>query len=257
MRNLNSIYLHNGEGNTMVTNIFIGLFCYVFFVVCNSRKKFLIEEAKREEKENTPVERPVYWCPRENRPIGREQERITVLTKEITLEKDVAGIYDLVAITVQKNLDEEFSNKLEQEIDAEVVEYVKSFHYTPASETVYDTSFPSDEDITFYSNMDTLEELLGYEDTFPELEQLKIPQETAHATSVQNLVSEEKEFQVVIWAAKLVEREQEFTCVINLSNNKGYWIHTGGEILPENQLLYLEVKIDSSYSYTLVRWSGR
>lgn len=70
-------------------------------------------------------------------------------------------------------------------------------------------------------------------------------------------MSEEEEFQVVIWAAKVAEREQEFTCVINLFNNKGYWIHTGGEILPENQLLYLEVKIDSSYSYTLVRWSGR
>ncbi|MEI5948435.1 hypothetical protein WBS58_24420 [Bacillus albus] len=241
----------------MFTNIFIGLFFYVFFVVRNSRKKFLIEEAKREERENKPVERPVYWCPRENRPIGREQERFTVLTKEIALEKDVAGIYDLVAITVQKNLDEEFSNKLEQEIDAEVVEHVKSFHYTPASETVYDTSFPIDEDIPFSRNMDTLEGLLGYEHTFTELEQLKIPQETAHATSVQNLVSEEEEFQVVIWTAKVVEREQEFTCVINISNNKGYWIHTGGEILPENQLLYLEVKIDSLYSYTLVRWSGR
>ncbi len=44
---------------------------------------------------------------------------------------------------------------------------------------------------------------------------------------------------------------------MNMSDNKHYWIHTGGEILPENQLLYLEVKIDSSYSYTLVRWSGR
>lgn len=257
MGNLNSICLHNREGDTMFTNIFIGLFFYVFFVVRNSRKKFLIEEAKREERENKPVERPVYWCPRENRPIGREQERFNVLTKEITLEKDVAGIYDLVAITVQKNLDEEFSHKLEQEIDAEVVEHVKSFHYTPASETVYDTSFPIHEDIPFSRNMDTLEGLLGYEDTFTELEQLKIPQETAHATSVQNLVSEEEEFQVVIWTAKVVEREQEFTCVINISNNKGYWIHTGGEILPENQLLYLEVKIDSLYSYTLVRWSGR
>ncbi|PDZ07530.1 hypothetical protein CON03_02075 [Bacillus cereus] len=241
----------------MFTNIFIGLFCYVFFVVRNSRKKFLIEEAKKEERGNTPVERPVYWCPRENRPIGREQERITVLTKEITLEKDVAGIYDLVAITVQKNLGEEFSNKLEQEIDAEVVEHVKGFHYTPDSETVYDTSFLSDEDIPFSSNMDTLEGLLGYEDTFHKLEQLKILQETAHGTSVQNLVLEEEEFQVVIWTAKIVERKQELTCIINISNNKRYWIHTGGEILPENQLLYLELKIDSSYSYTLVRWSGR
>ena len=67
----------------------------------------------------------------------------------------------------------------------------------------------------------------------------------------------EEEFQVVIWTAKVVEREQEFAFVINISNNKGYWIHTGGEILPENQLLYLGLKIDSSYSYTLVRWSGR
>ena len=52
---------------------------------------------RREEKETgEAVERPVYWCPRENRPIGREQERVTVPTKEITLEKDVANIYDLV-----------------------------------------------------------------------------------------------------------------------------------------------------------------
>lgn len=53
------------------------------------------------------MERPVYWCPRENRPIGREQERVTVPTKEITLEKDVANIYDLVATSIRINVGEE------------------------------------------------------------------------------------------------------------------------------------------------------
>ncbi len=119
------------------------------------------------------------------------------------------------------------------------MEYVKDFHYTPASETVNDISFPRNEDIPFSSNMDTLEELLGYEDTFPKLEQLKIPQGTAYATSVQKLVSEEEEFQVVIWTAKVVEQGQEFTCVINTTINKRYWIHTEGEIVTENLLLYI------------------
>ncbi|PTR69723.1 transposase, partial [Bacillus anthracis] len=45
----------------MFTKIFIGLFCYVFIVVCNSKKKFLREEAKKKEMENKPLERPVYW----------------------------------------------------------------------------------------------------------------------------------------------------------------------------------------------------
>ncbi|MGI8281716.1 transposase [Bacillus mycoides] len=199
----------------MFTTIFITLFCYMFFVVRKVRKNMLIEEAKKKEIEQAPVERPVYWCPRENRPIGREQERVTAPTKEITLEKDVASIYDLVATSVQKNLCEEASNKLEQEIEAvEEVEYVEDFHHTPASEAVYDIQFPSDEDIPFSSDMDTPEELLGYEDTFPELEQLPITQETEHVTPVQNLVS-------------------------------------------ENKLLYIELKVDSSYSYTLVNWNDR
>ncbi|MEC3465871.1 transposase, partial [Bacillus thuringiensis] len=99
----------------MFTKIFIGLFCYVFLVVRNSKKKFLMEEAKKKEMENKPVERPVYWCPRENKPIGREQERVTVPTKEIALEKDVASIYDLVATSVHKNLGEEESNSFKNE----------------------------------------------------------------------------------------------------------------------------------------------
>ncbi len=69
----------------------------------------LIEE-KSKEKGPEPVERPVYWCPRENRPIGREQERVTVPTREITLEKDVANIYDLVAASIQMNVGEEEKN---------------------------------------------------------------------------------------------------------------------------------------------------
>ena len=37
----------------------------------------------------------------------QEQERVTVPTKEITLEKDVANIYDLVVASVQMNVGEE------------------------------------------------------------------------------------------------------------------------------------------------------
>ncbi len=71
----------------MFTKIFIGLFCYVFLVVRNSKKKFRIEEAKKKEEKINRWNAPVYWCPRENKPIGREQERVTVPTKEITLRK--------------------------------------------------------------------------------------------------------------------------------------------------------------------------
>ncbi len=42
-----------------------------------------------------------------------------------------------------------------------------------------------------------------------------------------------------------------------MSNKKRYWIHTEGEILPKNQLLYMELEVDSPYSYTLVEWSNR
>ncbi|EJR29628.1 hypothetical protein [Bacillus mycoides] len=242
----------------MFTMIFIALFCYMFFVVRKVRKNMLIEEAKKKEKEQAPVERPVYWCPRENRPIGREQERVTVPTKEITLEKDVANIYDLVATSVQKNLCEEASNKLEQEIEAvEEVEYVEDFHHTPASEAVYDIPFLSDEDIPFPSDMDTPEEFLGYEDTFPELEQLPASLETELILPVQQEVSEAQDGNVVKWTAKVIEREQGLTRVMNMSNRKRYWIHTEGEILPENKLLYIELEVDSTYSYTLVGWSDR
>ncbi|SCV19988.1 Uncharacterized protein BCRIVMBC845_02486 [Bacillus cereus] len=132
----------------MFTKIFIGLFCYVFLVVCNSKEKFLIEEAKKKERENKPVERPVYWCPRENRPVGREQERVTVPTKEINLEKDVESVYNLVTTSVHENLDKEEGNKLEHEV-IEEVEYDKA---------VYDIPFPSDEDIP--------EGLLEYRNSF-------------------------------------------------------------------------------------------
>ncbi|MEC5237766.1 transposase [Bacillus mycoides] len=240
----------------MFTTIFIALFFYMFFVVRKVRKNMLIEEAKKKEKEQAPVERPVYWCPRESRPIGREQERVTAPTKEITLEKDVASIYDLVATTVQKNLGEEESNKLKHEA-IEEVEYVEDFQHTPASEAVYDIPFPSDEDIPFPSDMDTPEGFVGYEDTFPELEQLPVPPETEHILPVQQGVSEAQDGNVVKWTAKVIGREQGLTRVINMSNRKRYWIHTEGEILPENKLLYIELEIDSPYSYTLVGWSDR
>lgn len=135
--------------------------------------------------------------------------------------------------------------------------YVEDFHHIPASEVVYDIQFPSHEDIPFLSEMDAPEELLGYEETLSELKQLPIPQETEQVTPVQNLVSEEEEFHVVKWSAKVVGREQGLTRVMNMSNKKRYWIHTEGELLPENKLLYMELKVDSFYSYTLVEWNDR
>jgi hypothetical protein len=209
----------------------------------------LIEE-KSKEKGQEPVERPVYWCSRENRPIGREQERVTVPTREITLEKDVANIYDLVAASIQMNVGEEEKKTLEQNKDvAKEVEYVEDFHHTPASEAVYNIPFPSDEDIP--------EELLEYEETFLELEQLPIPQETEHIVTFQQGISGVDDMDFVKWIEKVIGREQGLTRVLNMSNNKRYWIHREGEILPENQLLYIELQIDSLYSYTLVRWSER
>ncbi|PFZ89257.1 transposase [Bacillus wiedmannii] len=232
----------------MLTKIFIGLCCYVFFAVYNSKKKFQIEEAKKKARENKPVERPVYWCPRENRPIGREQERVTAPTKEITLEKDVASIYDLVATSVHKNLGEEESDRLKLEA-IEEVEYAEDFHHTPTPEAVYDIPFPSDEDIPV--------ELLEYEEMHPELEYVSIPSETEHIFPVQQGVSDVGDMDFVKWTAKVIRRDQGLTRVMNMSNKKRYWIHTEGEILPENQLLYMELKVDSPYSYTLVEWSDR
>ncbi len=93
----------------MFKMLLIALICYICFVVYKTKRNMLIEE-KSKEKGPEPVERPVYWCPRENRPIGREQERVTVPTREITLEKDVANIYDLVAASIQMNVGEEEKN---------------------------------------------------------------------------------------------------------------------------------------------------
>ncbi|PGZ54854.1 transposase [Bacillus anthracis] len=232
----------------MFKMLLIALICYICFVVYKTKRNMLIEE-KNKEKGPEPVERLVYWCPRENRPIGREQERVTVPTKEITLEKDVANIYDLVAASIQMNVGEE-EKTLEQNKDvAKEVEYVEDFHHTPASEAVYNIPFPSDEDIP--------EELLEYKETFLEQEQLPIPQETEHIVTLQQGVSEVNDMDFVKWTAKVIGREQGLTRVLNMSNNKRYWIHTEGEILPENQLLYIELQIDSLYSYTLVRWSER
>ena len=71
----------------------------------------------------------------------QEQERVTVPTKEITLEKDVANIYDLVAASVQMNVGEE-EKALEQDKEvAKEVEYVEEFEHTPASEAVYEIPF--------------------------------------------------------------------------------------------------------------------
>lgn len=55
------------------------------------------------------------------------------------------------------------------------VEYVEDFHHTPASEAVYNIPFPSDEDIP--------EELLEYEETFLELEQLPSTRNRAYRHS--------------------------------------------------------------------------
>lgn len=139
---------------------------------------------------------------------------------------------------------------LEQDKEvAKEVEYAEDFHHTPASEAVYDIPFPSDEDIP--------EELLEYEETFPELEQLPIPLETEHIFPIQQGVSGVDDMNLVKWTVKVIGREQGLTRVLNMSDNKRYWIHTEGEILPENQQLYIELQADSPYSYTLVEWRNR
>lgn len=91
----------------------------------------------------------------------------------------------------------------------------------------------------------------------PELEYVSIPSETEHIFPVQQGVSDVGDMDFVKWIAKVIGREQGLTRVMNMSNKKRYWIHTEGEILPENQLLYMELKVDSPYSYTLVEWSNR
>ena len=115
----------------------------------------------------------------------------------------------------------------------------------------------SDEDIPFPSDMDTPEEFLGYEDTFPELEQLPVSAETELILPVQQEVSEVQDVNVVKWTARVIEREQGLIRVMNMSNRNRYWIHTEGEILPENKLMYIELEVDSPYSYKLVGWSDR
>lgn len=223
----------------------------MLYVFCSSQsqKKHANRRSKEKEIEQAPVERPVYWCPRENRPIGREQERVTASTKEITLEKDVASIYDLVASSVQMNLGEEEKTLKQDKEVAKEEEYAEDFHHTPASEAVYDILFPGDEDIP--------EELLEYEETFLELEQLPIPLETEHIVPIQQGVSGVDDMNLVKWTVKVIGREQGLTRVMNMSNRKRYWIHTEGEILPENKLMYIELEVDSPYSYTLVGWSDR
>lgn len=138
---------------------------------------------------------------RENRPIGREQERVTVPTKEITLEKDVANIYDLVAASVQMNVGEE-EKALEQDKEvAKEVEYVEEFEHTPASEAVYEIPFPSDEEIP--------EEVFEYEETFLELEQLPIPVETEQNLPFPQAVSEVEDMNVVRWTVKVIGRNKD------------------------------------------------
>ena len=218
----------------MFTTLLIAFICYMVYVVCKTKRNMLLEE-KKKEKGPEPVERPVYWCPRENRPIGREQERVTVPTKEITLEKDVANIYDLVATSIRINVSEEEKSLEKGQEVAKEVEYAEEFHHTPASEAEYEIPFPSDEDIP--------EEVLEYEEMFSELEQLPIPLETEENLPFPQGVSEAEDMNRVGWTAKVIRREQGLTRVLNMSDNKRYWIHTEGEILPENQPLYLELQI--------------
>ena len=129
------------------------------------------------------------------------------------------------------------------------MEYVEEFEHTPASEAVYEIPFPSDEEIP--------EEVFEYEETFLELEQLPIPVETEQNLPFPQAVSEVEDMNVVRWTVKVIGREQGLTRVLKISDNKRYWIHTEGEILPENQQLYIELQVDSQYSYTLVEWSDR
>lgn len=86
---------------------------------------------------------------------------------------------------------------------------------------------------------------------------MPIPLETEQNLPFPQGVSEVEDMNRVGWTAKVIRREQGLTRVLNMSDKKRYWIHTEGEILPENQPLYLELQIDSPYSYTLVEWSDR
>jgi hypothetical protein len=83
--------------------ILLCVFVYVAFVVRKSRKKML-EEAKKKKLEESkrPIERPVYWCPRLNKPIGREQEY-----KEITSQskaKNVEYIHGNIPVSLDVDM---------------------------------------------------------------------------------------------------------------------------------------------------------
>ena len=76
--------------------LLIALICYMCFVVYKTKRDMLIEEKKKKQDRSSGTtcllvseRKQAYW---------QEQERVTVPTKEITLEKDVANIYDLVVI---------------------------------------------------------------------------------------------------------------------------------------------------------------
>lgn len=87
----------------MLTKIILCVFVYVAFVVRKSRKKML-EEAKKLEESKRPIERPVYWCPRLNKPIGREQEQEY---KEITSEskaKNVEYIHGNIPVSLDVDM---------------------------------------------------------------------------------------------------------------------------------------------------------
>ncbi|MGE6552868.1 hypothetical protein ACQKFK_29165, partial [Bacillus mycoides] len=81
--------------------------------------------------------------------------------------------------------------------------------------------------------------------------------ETEHIVPIQQGVSGGDDMNLVKWTVKVIGREQGLTRVLNMSDNKRYWIHTEGEILPENQQLYIGLQVDSPYSYTLFEWRNR
>ena len=226
--------------------LLIALICYMCFVVYKTKRDMLIEEKKKKHRSSGTTcllvseRKQAYWQGTRTCYCSNERNH---------LRKGCSKYIRFSSASVQMNVGEE-EKALEQDKEvAKEVEYVEEFEHTPASEAVYEIPFPSDEEIP--------EEVFEYEETFLELEQLPIPVETEQNLPFPQAVSEVEDMNVVRWTVKVIGREQGLTRVLKISDNKRYWIHTEGEILPENQQLYIELQVDSQYSYTLVEWSDR
>ena len=227
--------------------LLIALICYMCFVVYKTKRDMLIEEKKK--KQDQKQWNDLFIGVREKTGLLAGTRTCYCSNERNHLRKGCSKYIRFSCASVQMNVGEE-EKALEQDKEvAKEVEYVEEFEHTPASEAVYEIPFPSDEEIP--------EEVFEYEETFLELEQLPIPVETEQNLPFPQAVSEVEDMNVVRWTVKVIGREQGLTRVLKISDNKRYWIHTEGEILPENQQLYIELQVDSQYSYTLVEWSDR